>query len=254
MKNLINVLLYVLLGLLVVTISVMIYKKFKAPSETPNSNEVTEQSYVDTSSEALPFSAEDSIILGLTGELPNKVGPDTDVPIPQSGTQVVENVSPVAKPVVMHESAPKISSNKPVEEIHVAKAETKVAAKTETKTSKVETKVAAKTETKAVAKKQSKVSPKSSVKESTKSNGTTAASSNNHGHYYVVSGSFLVPSNADNQVAKLKKLGFFNAMKKVFNNSSSYSAIAGQYESEAAAKATLSKLKAKGEAAFIKKM
>ena len=239
MKNLINVLLYVLLGLLVVTISVMIYKKFKAPSETPSANEVTEQSYVDTSSEALPFSAEDSIILGLTGQLPNKVGPDTDVPMPQSGTQVVENVSPVAKPVVMHESVPKISTNKPVEEVHVAK---------------VETKAAAKTETKAVAKKQTTVSTKSTTRQSTKSNGTSATSSNNHGAYYVVSGSFLVPSNADNQVAKLKKLGFFNAMKKVFNNSSSYSAIAGQYESEAAAKATLNKLKAKGEAAFIKKI
>lgn len=245
MKNLINVLLYVLLGLLVVTIAVMIYKKFKAPAETQIPIENNESTYADsTSNQALPFTAEDSIILGLTGELPTQVGPESDASIPQTSASK-ENVSPIATTVANHESTPKIETKTEVKEnTH--------ASKTSTKEVKISTPTAKKEAVKTGA-------PKAKTAQKVESNTvnkSSAASSSKKasGSYYVVSGSFLVPTNADHQVAKLKKLGFFNASKIVFKNSSSYSAVTGQYESEAAARASLNKLKSKGEVGFIKKI
>lgn len=231
MKNLINILLYVLLALLVVAISVMVYKKFKTNSDTASTVEnQSDMSYIDsTGNQALPFTAEDSLVLGLTGELPTQVGPDSDhvvtdaqpSPVPQ------ENVAPVAQPASIRETVSnKTSTNTVKAEV---KSETKAASKTESKATKKVVKAQAKSQTSA------------------------ATATSGKGNYYVISGSFLVPNNADNQVAKLKKMGFFNAKKVVFENSSSYSAVAGQYESEAAARASLNKLKAKGEAGFIKK-
>ncbi|MEP7196908.1 MAG: SPOR domain-containing protein [Saprospiraceae bacterium] len=242
MKNLINVLLYVLLGLLVVTISVMIYKKFKTPVDSTAAAEPMEQSYIDsTGNQALPFSAEDSIILGLTGELPTKVGPDFDNSTPtQVNSAIQENVSPVAKPVANHEAARKSENKMNNAE---AKTETKAATKNESKSSSTK-----------VMKSSEKANTTAQNKKETTKTATEKSSTTGKGNYYVISGSFLVPSNADNQVAKLKKLGFFNSTKKVFANASSYSAIAGQYETEAAARASLNKLKSKGEPGFIKKI
>lgn len=239
MKNLINVLLYVLLGLLVVTIAVMIYKKFKTPTETQAISDVSEQTFIDTTgTQALPFSAEDSMVLGLTGELPSQVGPESE-----SGTSAIqENVSPVAKPVANHETVTTSNATKTV----TANSEVKEEMKKENSVSKNAESKKQNTSSK------SSESTKTVNKSSNKSSAATASQSK--GNYFVISGSFLVPANADKQVAKLKKLGFFNASKKVFTNSSSYSAIAGQYESEAAARASLNKLKAKGEEGFIKKM
>lgn len=246
MKNLINILLYVLLALLVVTISVMIYKKFKAPADT--STAPTEQVYSDTSATAMPLTAEDSTILGLTGELPTQVGPESDA---GNGTNQ-ENIAPVAKPVANH-NAVESSATTTGTSNHTASVKTDSKsssdAHAEAKASKAETShSAARTETK----------NKSDHKAKTESKSSTAAKSQtataSKGHFYVISGSFLVPGNCDKQVAKLKKIGFFNATKKVFANSSSYSAIAGQYDSEAAARASLNKLKSKGEEGFIKKM
>lgn len=243
MKNLINILLYVLLALLVVAISVMIYKRFKSNSDLTTTGEAqADLAYVDsTNTQALPFTSEDSIILGLTGELPTQVGPDADH---NSSTETTstpaipqENVAPVAQPVVMRESTSKPSTT-------ANKATETTAKKTETKSSTV------KLETKT----DSKTSAKVKKTETKASSSSTNVATEAKGNYYVVSGSFLVPNNADNQVAKLKKMGFFNAKKIVFKNSSSYSAIAGQYESDAAAKASLKKLKAKGEEGFIKKI
>ncbi|NOT37895.1 MAG: SPOR domain-containing protein [Saprospiraceae bacterium] len=227
----------------------MIYKKFKTNSDTASTQDAqTELAYVDsTGTQALPFTAEDSIILGLTGELPTQVGPEIDQaatdsnPISLAVSQ--ENMSPVAKPVVNHEKVAK-----PAEKKLETKTETKVIAKAETNsnTVKKETKTTPKAETKSTTNTQKST-------EKAKSS-TTATATAAKGDFYVVSGSFLVPNNADKQIAKLKKMGFFNAKKIVFKNSSSYSAIAGQYESEAAAKASLKKLKAKGEEGFIKKI
>ncbi len=253
MKNLINILLYVLLALLVVAISVMVYKKFKSNSDSASTaDNQSDMAYVDsTGMEALPFTAEDSLVLGLTGELPTQVGPETDNSIPESpptASVPQENISPVAKPVSIREtvSHPNTTNDVVKNEAKTNKAtESKAATKTETKTT-------GKTETKASTN-VVKAETKKEVKAETKASSTQTASTNN-GKYYVISGSFLVPNNADNQVAKLKKMGFFNAKKVVFTNSSSYSAVAGQYESEAAARASLNKLKSKGEAGFIKKM
>ncbi len=247
MKNLINVLLYVLLALLVVTISVMIYKKFKTPADTQSSGETTEQTYSDTSNtQALPFSAEDSIVLGLTGELPNQVGPEAESNT-VSTAQV--NVSPVAKPVANHETVAKTENTKTNNTELITKTNESKSAATSAATMHT-SKKEDKHEMNKVSKKDSKVMVKKSSQNSTQKVEKAAESK---GHYYVVSGSFLVPSNAEKQVNKLKKLGFFNASKKIFSNSSSYSAVAGQYDTEAAARASLSKLKSKGEEGFIKK-
>ncbi|HMW37878.1 MAG: SPOR domain-containing protein [Saprospiraceae bacterium] len=244
MKNLINILLYVLLALLVVTISVMIYKKFKAPADTAMAP--TEQVYSDTSAAAMPLTAEDSTILGLTGELPTQVGPESDA---GNGANQ-ENIAPVAKPVANHTASESTATTSTASTHSAAtKAEGNSNSNThsETKAAKAEASHAVvKTETKA----ESKAKKENKSATATKAQATNASK----GHFYVISGSFLVPGNCDKQVAKLKKIGFFNATKKVFANSSSYSAIAGQYESEAAARASLNKLKSKGEEGFIKKI
>ncbi|MCC6815325.1 MAG: SPOR domain-containing protein [Saprospiraceae bacterium] len=252
MKNLINILLYVLLGLLVVAISYMVFKRFKSNTDTSAGQEAqSETSYIDTTgNQSIPFTAEDSLVLGLTGELPTQVGPDSDH-MATEPQPTMENVSPVAQPVALKENiASKSNSENSMESKSETKSETKV-------TARHEAKATIKTESKAnhstIKKSDSKT--KSQNQSSEKSSGSTAVSSNSSkGQYYVISGSFLVPNNADNQVKKLKKLGFFNAKKIVFKNASSYSAVAGQYDTESAARASLKKLKAKGEEGFIKKI
>ncbi len=222
MKNLIRILLYLLLVLLVVAISVVMYKKFKAPEDAEVTAETTDSLMVDTTSvDNMALTAEDSIILGLTGELPQQVGaPDngnidyTTAQGNQSTSAQVqhENVSPVAKPV----------SN---------------------------TTASSTTETKRVEKK-AETAEKTSSKSTASTEGKPATSKS--GKFYVVAGSYIVPSHADKQVAKLKKMGYASATSKVFGTDEYYRAIAGQYESRQAAEKTVKNLKNKGLDAFIK--
>lgn len=88
-------------------------------------------------------------------------------------------------------------------------------------------------------------------RKSAKSNSNVAKSSKT-GKFYVISGSFIVPSHADKQVSKLKKLGFASSEKKVFGNAEYYSAIVGRYETRADAEQTLKLVRSKGEKAFLK--
>ncbi len=222
MKNLIRILLYLLLVLLVVAISVVMYKKFKAPEDAELTAETTDSLLVDTSSvDNMALTAEDSIILGLTGELPQQVGAPDNGTIDYTGTQAAqpasqqvqnENVSPVAKPVANTSSS------------------------TTAETKKVEKKL------------------ESAEKKSTKAVASTEAkpATSKSGKFYVVVGSYIVPSHADKQVAKLKKMGYGSATSKVFGTDEYYRAIAGQYDSRQAAEKTVKNLKAKGMDAFIK--
>ncbi len=225
MKNLIRILLYLLLVLLVVAISVVMYKKFKAPEDAEVTAETTDSLMVDTASvDNMALTAEDSIILGLTGELPQQVGAPDNGTIDYTNTQSTqttqpasqqvqnENVSPVAKPV----------------------ANTSASSSTETK----------RVEKKAETVEKSSKKPASSTE--------TKPATSKSGKFYVVAGSYIVPSHADKQVAKLKKMGYASATSKVFGTDEYYRAIAGQYESRQAAEKTVKNLKNKGLDAFIK--
>jgi len=241
MKNWIRVLLYVLLALLVVAISVMMYKRYKTPvPEIEPTTETTDSLFVDTTMAALnALTAEDSLILGMTGELPNQVGPadhdngsiDYSQPVKNGDQSKHENMSPKAQTVSN-------KTNVSVANTTAAEVKTSVS-KTENKTSKTENK---------------KVTNKTSAattEKSTKSNANVAKSSKT-GKFYVISGSFIVPSHADKQVSKLKKLGFSSSEKKVFGNAEYYSAIVGRYDTRSDAEKTLKLVRSKGEKAFLK--
>ena len=241
MKNLIRVLLYVLLALLVVAISVMMYKRYKTPvPEIEPTTETTDSLFVDTTMASLnALTAEDSLILGMTGELPNQVGPadhdngsiDYSQPVKNVDQNQHENMSPKAQTV---------ANKTNVNVASTSSAEIKTtASKTENKASKTESKKAT-----------NKTDATNSTKHA-KSNSNVAKSSKT-GKFYVISGSFIVPSHADKQVSKLKKLGFASSEKKVFGNAEYYSAIVGRYETRADAQQTLKLVRSKGEKAFLK--
>lgn len=67
-----------------------------------------------------------------------------------------------------------------------------------------------------------------------------------------MAGSYIVPSHADKQVAKLKKMGYSTATSKVFGSDEYYRAIAGQYDTRESADKTVRNLKVKGQDAFVK--
>lgn len=222
MKNLIKILLYLLLVLLVVAISVIMYKKFKSPSETDNTAETLETAMQDSATvDNMALTAEDSVILGLKADgnaaaVPGEsasvdpmstqsqtVGQTAD-PAMTSTAQAVqqENVSPVAKQVNHSES------------------------KTESK--------------------------KAEVKKKSESQTSSIPASSKTGKFYVVAGSYIVPTHADKQVSKLKKMGYKSANSKVFGTDEYYRAIAGQYETRESADKVVRNLKSKGIEAFVK--
>lgn len=79
----------------------------------------------------------------------------------------------------------------------------------------------------------------------------TAAASGTSGGYIVVAGNYLVETNAITMLQKLKKAGFSNAEKVVFDLSEFFTVIAGRYPSEEAAVKTINNLKSKGIDAYL---
>ncbi|MFM2393506.1 MAG: hypothetical protein RLZZ546_1488 [Bacteroidota bacterium] len=73
------------------------------------------------------------------------------------------------------------------------------------------------------------------------------------GSFIVVAGNYLVEGNANEMVKKLKKNGFSNAEKVVFDLSEFFTAIAGRYPSQESANKAVSKLKEKGIDAYVNK-
>ncbi|HMS29188.1 MAG TPA: OmpA family protein [Saprospiraceae bacterium] len=73
-------------------------------------------------------------------------------------------------------------------------------------------------------------------------------------YYFVIAGSFLVPSHADKQIKKLLKLGYGNSIRMIIADSEFHSVVVDQFEVEIKAKKVLSSLKSKGIDAFIKKV
>lgn len=73
------------------------------------------------------------------------------------------------------------------------------------------------------------------------------------GSFLVVAGNYLVEGNANEMVKKLKKNGFNNAEKVVFDLSEFFTAIAGRYPSQEAANKAVNNLKSKGIDAYVNK-
>lgn len=253
MKNLIRILLYLLLVLLVVAIAVMIYKRSKTPSDDiPPTSEMTDSLFMDPQNQTA-ITSEDSMIMDLTGQLPEKVGaPAESKPLAGSTTEASKTLNGAvdySQPVAAAEPSAAVNTNPKAQKVSekVESKKTETVSVPSSKTAVVKSNSSSKSNTSTA----SKASPKAETKKaaemkSTKVNATSSAG------FYVVSGSFIVPAHADEQVVKLKKMGYKGATKKVFGSSEYYSAVVGQYASRQEADKIVSKLKAKGEKAFLK--
>ncbi len=74
------------------------------------------------------------------------------------------------------------------------------------------------------------------------------------GDYLLVTGSFSNELNANSYVEKLKKMGYNNASKVVFDFSQYFTVVAGKYKSESSAKAKELELERKGIDAYVHKV
>jgi cell division septation protein DedD len=72
------------------------------------------------------------------------------------------------------------------------------------------------------------------------------------GNYVVIAGNYLVESNADAMIKRLKKAGF-SAEKVIFNLSEFHTVIVGRYKDNASAAKTAANLKVKGFDVYVKK-
>ncbi len=72
------------------------------------------------------------------------------------------------------------------------------------------------------------------------------------GNYVVIAGNYLVESNADVMIKRLKKAGF-SAEKVIFNLSEFHTVIVGRYKDNADAAKTASNLKVKGFDVYVQK-
>jgi len=74
------------------------------------------------------------------------------------------------------------------------------------------------------------------------------------GDYLLVTGSFSNELNANSYVEKLKKMGYNNASKVVFDFSQYFTVIAGKYKSESTARTKEKELERKGVDAYVHKV
>ena len=88
---------------------------------------------------------------------------------------------------------------------------------------------------------------------STSSSNTSYSSSNSSGQYMVISGNYLVESNANSMKKKLENLGYNNAEIVVFDNSQYRTVIASRHSSYNDALNLSSELKRKGIDNYVKK-
>jgi outer membrane biosynthesis protein TonB len=279
MKNAIRILLYLLLALLVVAITVIIYKRSKTPTDDlPTTSEMADSLFMDQNQgNQTALNSEDSMILDLTGQLPSQVGAPASSENKISDAKSVEskpaesktpdakqtltNAKPAttntsidySQPIGPTEPSAAVNTNPKAQKVsdHSTKAKPEATVLKPAVLNKSETKKsesASKTTAKSTASKAGSAKSTSN-KAATK---TTASSTGNSGTFYVVSGSFIVPGHADEQVKKLKKLGYKHASRKVFGSSEYYCAVAGNFTSRKEAEQVVSKLKAKGEKAFLK--
>jgi len=231
MKNAIRILLYLLLALLVIAIAVIIYKRSKVPTDdVPTTSELADSLFMDhNQSNQTALNAEDSMILDMTGQLPSQVGP----PASQSETKLTENK---ATSTITNQA----NNNSTIDYSQpVGPTEHTAAVNTSPEAQKV-------------AEHSNKIKAEPALIKKSESKPNTKVVTKASASFYVVSGSFIVPAHADEQVKKLKKMGYKGAARKVFGSSEYYSAVVGNYSSRTEAEKIVSKLKAKGEKAFLK--
>lgn len=236
MKNVIRILLYALLVLLVGAIAYMIYKRSKTPvDDAPPAAEMADSLFMDQEQAGAPLTSEDSMILDLTGQLPHQVGaPNEAAAAPSEGT-TTSGTPDYSAPTTTKENTAAVNTNPKAQ---------KVAEKVTTASTPAKPASKPAPEHKATTEK--KEDHKAKTPAPVKKPSSSSAS------YYVVCGSFIKADNADDQVKKLKKMGYNGAMRKVFGSSEYYSAVVGMYNSREQAEQIVKKLEGKGEKAFLK--
>lgn len=88
--------------------------------------------------------------------------------------------------------------------------------------------------------------PTPSSSSSSYSNNTSSNKSSYSGAYMVIAGNYLVESNADEMVRKLKSAGYSSAEAVVFDLSQYYTVLAARYDSRSTASNTSEDLKRRG--------
>jgi cell division protein FtsN len=78
-------------------------------------------------------------------------------------------------------------------------------------------------------------------------------SSSSAGEYMVIAGSYIINTNAENMVLKLKKMGYSNAEIVVFDQSQYYTVVAGRSSSYDGALSVSGKLKSRGVDSYVHK-
>ena len=93
--------------------------------------------------------------------------------------------------------------------------------------------------------------PSSSKSASESSNKTSSVVSSSSGNYYVIAGSFLMKSNAENMVDRLIKMGHPDAVMIVFDTSQYHSVVSGRYNNMSDAKSVVRDIKAEGIDCYV---
>lgn len=91
------------------------------------------------------------------------------------------------------------------------------------------------------------------VPRSTSSVTSSGTQSGSSGAFLLISGNYLVKSNAEEMVRKLKNLGYSNAEVVVFDRSQYHTVIASRFSSYESALQSESKLKQKGVDCYVKR-
>jgi len=81
----------------------------------------------------------------------------------------------------------------------------------------------------------------------------SSTSSSSAGQYMVIAGSYIINTNAENMVLKLKKMGYANSEIVVFDQSQYYTVVAGRSDSYDGAMTVSGKLKSRGIDSYVHK-
>lgn len=93
----------------------------------------------------------------------------------------------------------------------------------------------------------------SSTESSTTTSSDYTPSSSTSGDFMIISGSYLVESNADSMKKKLRSMGYNSAEIVRFDNSSYYTVIASRHSSYSQAVETTNNLKTRGIDCYVKR-
>ena len=86
-----------------------------------------------------------------------------------------------------------------------------------------------------------------------KATSTRQVTQNGYGDYMIIAGNYLLSSNAENMIIKLKKLGHRDAYIAIFDNSQYHTVVASRYNSFQDATTSANALKNKGVDCYVRK-